>query len=271
MIYAYPQEVHDFVREHCRGRRPAELAEMCNEALGTEFTASKMKVFMTNHGYKNGLGALTREEYRKYHSKWPDGMYEFVRDNSYGVDSKKLAEMVNERFGVGISQQNMKAYCQRHGIKRGITGWYHKGHEPANKGKKWEEYFSPEAMERSRTTTFKKGQVAHNLLPIGAITIVNGHKLIKVGNEGKHWDRWKALNRWTWEQHNCPVPDGMCVAHKDGNPLNCDIENLMLMTRAEIATMSRLGLRFEDPELTEAGLNVVRIKHKISKIRKNKN
>ena len=60
MIYAYPQEVHDFVREHCKGRRHAELAEMCNAALGTDFTKNRMRAFCNNHGYKNGLARQCR-------------------------------------------------------------------------------------------------------------------------------------------------------------------------------------------------------------------
>ena len=53
--------------------------------------------------------------------------------------------------------------------------------------------------------------------------------------------------------------EGMCVAFKDGDPLNCDISNLILMTRGEIATMNKKGFRADIPEVTEAGLNVVRL------------
>lgn len=268
MIYAYPQEVHDFVREHCKGRRPVELAEMCNEALGTDFTPSRMRAFCRNHGYKNGLGSRTREEYLKNNTKWPKGFHEFVLENSYGVDSKELAQMVNKRFGTDITPKTMKAYCQRYGIKRGITGWFQKGNSPGNKGKKWEEYLTPEAIEKSKATTFKKGHVPANHVPVGTITIVGGDKLIKVKDEGEQRERWRYLSRVVWEEHNGPIPEGMCVCFKDGDGMNCDISNLILMTRGEITTMNRLGLRSEFPEITEAGLALVKLKQKAIKIRK---
>lgn len=268
MIYAYPQEVHDFVRDHVKGRRPAELAEMCNAALGTDFTTDRMKAFMSNHHYTNGLGRYTKEEYNKYCSKWPDGMYEFVVENSYGVNSKDLAKMVNDKFGINISQQNMKAYCQRRGIKRGISGWFQKGHEPGNKGKKWEEYLTPEAIEKAKKTTFPKGHVPANYVPVGTVTVIGGDKLIKMRDDGEQWERWRYLSRVTWEKHNGPIPEGMCVSFKDHDNMNCDISNLMLVSRGEIATMAKLGLWSEDPDLTETGLALVKLKHKVTKIRK---
>lgn len=255
----YPPEVHDFVRENCTKHRDAELAEMCNEQFGTAFTKSKMKAFRGNYSYKNGLRNLSKEEYRKVQTKFPQGMYEFVRDNSYGIPSAELAEIVKEKFGIDISPANMNAYCQRNGINRGIPGWFQKRHEPANKGKKASEYTTPEALERSRRTQFKKGNIPKNYVPVGTITIASGNKLIKISDTGEQWDRWKYLSRYIWEQHNGPIPEGMCVAFKDGDSLNCDISNLILMTRGEIATMNKKGFRADIPEVTEAGLNVVRL------------
>jgi hypothetical protein len=197
-------------------------------------------------------------------------MYEFVRDNSYGVPSKELAQMVNERFGTDFSPDKIKAYCQRNGIKRGITGWFQKGHEPANKGRKASEYASPESLERSRRTQFGKGNVPSNSVPVGTITIIDGDKLIKVSDTGTQWDRWKYLSRYTWEQHNGPIPEGMCVMFKDGNNLNCDISNLALATKGEIAIMNKKGLRSDIPEVTEAGLNVVRLMNAAKKRKQSK-
>ena len=268
MIYAYPQEVHDFVREHVKGRRPIELAEMCNIALGTDFTPKRMRAFCHNHGYKNGLKGYSKEEYKKYCSKWPSGMYEFVVSNSYGVNSKDLAQMVNEKFGINVSPTNMKAYCQRNGIKRGISGWFQKGQPPGNKGKKWEEYLTPEAIEKAKKTTFPKGHVPANHVPVGTISVINGDKLIKVKERGVQQERWRYLSRVTWEKHNGPIPEGMCVSFKDHDNMNCDISNLMLVSRAEIATMTKMKLWSEDPYLTETGLALVKVKQKANKIRK---
>jgi hypothetical protein len=44
----------------------------------------------------------------------------------------------------------------------------------------------------------------------------------------------------------------------------------MLLTKGENAVLTRLGLRSEDPDLTEAGLNLVRLKQAAKDARKRK-
>lgn len=273
MIYKYPQEVHDFVKEWSPKLRDEDLAKACNEKLGTSFTAQSIKAFRGNHGYRNGRKQWTKEEYWNYQKRYPQGMYEFVRDNSWGVSSKEMADMVNEKFGTSFTQTMMKQFRQRHGIKSGLTGWYQKGHPPGTKGKTIEEICKndPEKLARVRATQFKKGERPANELPIGSIVVnSDGYKLRKRAMEGTLWERWEFLHRAVWEEHNGPIPEGMAVTFKDSNKLNCDIGNLLLVTKGENCTLTRLGLRFEDPDLTEAGLGVVRLKQAISKKKRKK-
>lgn len=261
---AYPPEVHSFVRVACRQFRDRELAAEANRLFGTSFTESKMKSFRTNHGYKSGRGRLSREEWReRYH---PPGMYEFVRDNSWGVPSKEMAEMVNARFGTSFTPASMKQFRQRNGIKCGITGWFQKGHEPGNKGKKLEEYVTnPDRLEdirrRMAPTQFKKGGKPPNELPVGAVTVnAEGYKLRKRRMEGTQWERWEFLHRAVWEEANGPVPPGMRVIFLDGDKLNCSPENLALVTAYEQLDLTRRGYRSEDPDVTKAGLTLVRLR-----------
>jgi hypothetical protein len=44
---------------------------------------------------------------------------------------------------------------------------------------------------------------------------------------------WIPLSRWRWEQSFGPIPDGMCVHHKDGDRGNDDIDNLQVVSKAE--------------------------------------
>ncbi|RKJ44370.1 HNH endonuclease [bacterium 1XD8-76] len=269
-VYRYSQEVHDFVKKWSLKLRDEDLAEACNSELGTHFTAQSMKAFRGNHGYRNGKKQWTKEEYWKYQKKYPQGMYEFVRDNSWGVSSKEMAEMVNEKFGTSFTQTMMKQFRQRHGIKSGCTGWYQKGHPPGTKGRKQEDYIKdPDALERAKATRFKKGDRPANELPVGAIVVNSaGYKLRKKQMEGSLWERWEFLHRAVWEEHNGPIPEGVVVIFKDNDKLNCDIENLMLITKGESCALTRLGYRFEDPDLTQAGLGIVRLKQTVAKKKK---
>ena len=257
----YPQEVHEFVKKWSPKLRDADLAEACNKELGTNFTAQKMKAFRSNHKYYNGMKQWTKEEYWKYQKRYPKGMYEFVRDNSWGVSSKEMAEMVYEKFGYEFTATGMKQFRQRHGIKSGVTGWYQKGHAPGTKGKTLEEIckYDPEKLARVRKTQFKTGTKPPNMKPIGTVSIIDGYKYIKVSDNGSRNDMWKLMHRYVWEQHNGPIPEGMLITFKDQDHMNCDIDNLMLITQAENVTLAKKHYRSINPEVTETGLNLVRL------------
>jgi len=271
MIWKYPPEVHEFVKKWAPMLRDQDLAEACNKELGTNFTANGMKSFRGNHGYRNRKKQWTTEEYWKYQTKYPQGMYEFIRDNSWGVSSKEMAEMVNEKFGTSFTQTGMKQFRQRNRIKSGVTGWYQKGHEPGTKGKKQEEYMSPEAIERTKATRFKKGERPVNEMPVGTIVVnSDGYLLRKRSMEGSLWERWEFLHRAVWIEHNGEIPEGMTVSFKDTNKLNCDIDNLMLISRSESVQMTRYGYRSQDPDITMAGLTLVRLQNTIKNKKKKK-
>lgn len=276
MVWKYPQEVHDFVKKWAPKLRDRDLAEACNRELGTSFTEKTMKGFRNNHKYRNGKKQWTSEEYWKYQRYYPQGMYEFVRDNSWGVPSAAMAEMVNERFGTTFTASGMKQFRQRHGIKSGLTGWYQRGRSPANKGKKLEEYVgterAAEIKEQIRATQFKKGEAPANELPIGSVvTNRYGYKLRKVRMKGSQWERWEFLHRAVWEEHNGPIPEGMLVAFRDGDRSNCSIENLVLVTPGENAYLTKKHWRFRDPEMTDAALSTIRLKKALEDKRGPKN
>jgi HNH endonuclease len=59
--------------------------------------------------------------------------------------------------------------------------------------------------------------------------------VIKEGNSFKH------LNRVVYQKHFGKIPDRMAVVFKDGNPLNCSPENLMLDTKARVMTRNSIA------------------------------
>lgn len=270
----YSKEVHEFVKTHAPGMRDRELAEFCNRELGTSFTPQSLKSFRGNYGYRNYMGQWSKEDYWKYQDRYPQGMYEFIRDNSWGVSSKEMAELCNQKFGTTWTATGMKQFRQRHGIKSGETGWYQKGHVPGNKGKKLEEYITdPERAkairEKIAKTQFKKGQRPQNELPIGAIVVNDeGFKLRKKQMDGGQWDRWEFLHRAVWREYYGEIPEGMMIVFRDGNRANCDISNLIMISKQENAALNKLGLRSEDPDLTEAGVNLVRLRFAVKEARK---
>jgi hypothetical protein len=119
---------------------------------------------------------------------------------------------------------------------------YKKGQEPMNKGRKQTEYMSPTAIARTKKTRFKKGSLPHNTRQDGDISV-----RVNKGNWPYKWIRvslgkWRELHRVTWEQHHGKIPKGYNVVFKDGDSLNCDIDNLELVSRAENMSRNVYGM-----------------------------
>ena len=87
--------------------------------------------------------------------------------------------------------------------------------------------------------TRQLGSIPTNKVPVGTVTIRTRHKR---GGERRAWVKvaepnvWRERYRVVWEQAHGPAPRGMVIHHIDHDPLNDDIGNLMLMTRAEHAS-----------------------------------
>ena len=117
------------------------------------------------------------------------------------------------------------------------------GQIPANKGLKRPGW----APGRMATTQFKRGDrtgiAARNWVPVGTVkTDTEGYQRIKI-REAVHGEAtgfgnskvWPFLHRHTWEQHRGLIPAGFVVSFKDGNKQNCDLANLELVSRGDMA------------------------------------
>lgn len=141
------------------------------------------------------------------------------------------------------------------GCTIGKEFWYKKGHVPANKGKK----MSDELYEKCKHTMFKKGNLPGNTLKDGEITIRNN----KIGTPYFHirlsLAKWEYLHRVLWEKENGKIPKGMMVKFKDGDSMNCKIQNLYICSRSQNMIDNQIHLF--SPELKKA----IKLIHKIQK------
>jgi hypothetical protein len=114
---------------------------------------------------------------------------------------------------------------------KSVANRFKKGQEPANKGKRLEEFMSKEGIERSSRTRFKKGQAPRSMKPVGyeRIDSKDGYVYVKV-DSGRGF---VLKHRWLWEQAHGEIPKGYVVTFIDGNKTNCTIENLRLISRRE--------------------------------------
>lgn len=112
----------------------------------------------------------------------------------------------------------------------GVRSRFTAGSIPANKGRKQQEYMSPAAIERTSITRFKSGQPSWNKKPVGHERVdKDGYLWVKVAEPSV----FKQKHRVIWEQHNGTIPKGYNVQFRNGNPLDCNINNLYLISRTE--------------------------------------
>lgn len=175
---------------------------------------------------------------------------EFVFNNYIGCGPSEMAKVVNEKFGKNYTKQQLKSYYANHHLNSGLTGYYEKGHVPANKGKKG--YYAP-GCEKG---WFKEGHIPKNHKPVGSERITkDGYVEIKIAEPNK----WVLKHRYVWEQNNGPVPKGFIVRFLDQNKQNCSIENLALVSRAEHIEITRRNLSFDAAELSKTGIGIAKV------------
>lgn len=119
-----------------------------------------------------------------------------------------------------------------------VAHQFRKGHVPPNKGKK----VSPELYAKMKPTMFKKGRPSLNHREVGSERVnIYGYIEVKVAEP----NRWMLKHRIVWEQANGPIPPGHNVQFRNGNALDCRLENLyMISKREQFMTQNSIYARY---------------------------
>lgn len=196
--------------------------------------------------------------------RYSEEQKEFIITNNYGKYSKELAEMFNQYFNTNITAKEIAYFRRKHKLKSGLTGQFKKGNIAHNKGKKQIEYMSKEAIERTKKTRFKKGNKPKNYRPIGSERITkDGYIEVKVADPNK----WETKNKIIYKQYYGDIPKGHKVIYADGNKLNNDINNLILVSDNEELIMNRHKLRTKNIELTKTGYLIAKVIDKTNMVK----
>ena len=159
-------------------------------------------------------------------------------------------------FGCSAGEEAVKGAGGRYGISTGRTGRFKTGHIPANKGKKHP------STGRTAETQFKKGRRPHTWKPAGTESIRRHRKRGQeyVYTKVAEPNVWRMKHILEWERHNGPVPPGKIIIFADGNTLNTDISNLVMVSRQQHAVMNHCGIRGYDRESMEAAAGIAELK-----------
>ena len=156
---------------------------------------------------------------------------QFIKDNYLTIPLKTLGKML------GVTAHPINARLKKWGLEipkeiilqRKQNSIFKEGSIPPNKGKKQIHYMTPEAIERTKLTRFKKGNTPHNTNYDGHERITkDGYIEIRVA-QGKY--RLKHIVEW--ERENGKLPESHCLRCLDGNKLNTNPGNWKLTSRLE--------------------------------------
>jgi len=183
---------------------------------------------------------------------------QFLRENYAGRTLSDLTALFNGRFGADKTCGQIRTFVHNRGITCGRTGCFEKGNSPWNAGTKGQ------GLTGANSCSFKKGNAPPNCKPLWSerISTKNGFIEMKVPERNPYTGtptRYKCKHVWVWEQANGPVPKGYVVAFVDGDTLNCDPENLMLLTRAELLAANLHGYKDQPVELKPSVLALAKL------------
>jgi hypothetical protein len=211
------------------------------------------------------------QKYTRYPQK-PDGtkytkkQIEYLMSIIPGHSYQEIIGLFCNRFKLQLSLGQIKSFVGNRKLNTGRTGCFNKGHIPFNKGQKGLNIGGVE-------TQFKKGHLPHNYYPVGTERVRTGHYGrptfdnyidVKIADPNK----WKAKHILIWEAHNGPVPKGHAVIFGDRNNRNFDINNLILVSRKQLAILNKNKLIQNDADLTRTAVVVADIYLKISERKK---
>lgn len=255
MARRYKPEVHAFIAANVAGKTAQELADLTNATFGLNFTAASMKSYKGNHKLngERGHGQRKGEPTKKF----PAPVKAYIAEHYKGTGHRQMCDQLFERFGIQYTPDQIKQYYHRNHFNSGLTGYFKKGccPYPVPKGS------CPQGCEK---TWFKPGQLPPNTKPIGYERVTkDGYTEVKVRmqpTKKNSNDNFVQKQRIIWEQHNGPLPPGYVVIFKDGDKQNFDPENLAAVSKKERLDMNRHDLFSSDPQQTETGILLARLR-----------
>ncbi|MFT8352176.1 HNH endonuclease signature motif containing protein [Clostridium saccharoperbutylacetonicum] len=190
---------------------------------------------------------------------WSNKEKKYLKSIALGHSYKEIQELINKKFKLNLTWQQIKSAMGRFKLNTGLTGTFPKGHIPYNKGTKGIIH------EGSKKAWFKKGQIPINWRPVGSERVtIDGYTEIKISEPNK----WRLKQQIIWEKENGKIPKGYVVIFGDGNKSNFDIDNLILVSRKQLLVMNNNKLIKDNSDLTKTGVIIADVLLKIGERKK---
>ena len=204
---------------------------------------------------------------------------EFLRRSAPGHSSQEVADMFNARFGTSASRKAVYMACRANGIGGFVNkGRFRKGMTAPNKGKKWDDLYTPEQQARIRAHLYKPGNIPAKgmRLPVGSEREgKDGYVYVKVCESSRDAEAtgakssqcWRLKHHLIWErEHGTEVPDGNFVVFADGDRRNFSPENLVCISRSDYNVLNNSDIpRYYDAESLAACNALAKLRKAVAK------
>jgi hypothetical protein len=144
---------------------------------------------------------------------------QFIEKHIAGRSYTDVTKLFNRRFGTALNFASIKEAAQWRGLYNGLDGRFEPGHRY---------YCKPIGSERLNG---------------------RGYVVVKIANPSV----WKYKHYIIWEKAHGKIPKGHRIVFADRNKLNCDLDNLILVSQRELIVMNQNGLIFDNSEFTKIG------------------
>lgn len=211
-----------------------EVADMTDRS-NKEITDMFNERFKQSKSVNAIISIKSKHGIKSYTKKYTPNQINYLRNIAPGRAHKLITEMFNKKFNQDRTEEGISSIMHENCIKTGNTGW------------------------------FEKGRLPENILPVGTeVMREDGYIYVKI----KEQNIWKQKHHIIWEKLNGPVPNGYAILFADTNRANFDINNLILVSKAQVLQMNRYDLIKEDAELTRTGIIIADIHLKMGQRKK---
>ena len=255
MKSAFTPEQIDYLRRTVKGCRFAELTKMFNNEFGANKTSDQIRSACSNRKFHNGCKKGWEPGQNPY--AYSEAEVKFLEQNIEGRSIKELTKLYNTHFQSNKTESQIRAACNNRKFCSGKGTRFQRGHTPWNKDTK--------GYTGANSTSFRKGIKPHNYLPIGTeISDSYGYIKAKVA-EPKAWEHKHKI---VYRQYKGEIPKGCVVLFADGDKRNFTPDNLILVSRAQLAYLNRNRLISVDSDVTKAAVNIAAVAQAAAKTKR---
>lgn len=239
-------EISAFIIAGVNKKTNREMQEEINQTWNLNVSEDQVKGWRQRNGYNGIRGAVSRP-HKSF--LFNDVQQDLVAWFGPTMTNTECAELIS-KYGRKVTAAQIKHWRNRNHVLTGKDGRFQKGHIPVNPIKPGE--------HRCPEREFYVGMNPINHKEIGSVRQQHdGYFLVKIAEPSV----WRLRARVVWEKANGPIPAGHKLYHVDGDRTNDSLDNLRLVTDAEIGKLCIKELRLNpgETEMNHAKISIAQI------------